>query len=137
MAVWGIGSMFCGRDDKLKFFINESFWCTGYSQQEKPEIYEMIKNIHIGDVVYVKSLPIKSNIMKIRAVGIVNDSFKGSNSHQGFENCGNEIGVKWLVVESNQPLAQEKITDEYINERKTTIFKERNRKIIEKIIEMI
>ena len=118
MAIWGVGAKFGGWDNKLDSFINESFWCTGFTQQEKPEIYEMIKNIQIGDIVYVKSLPIKSNIMNVRAVGIVTESFKNFNSHKGFESCGNEIGIKWLIAESNQPLLKEKITDKYINERK-------------------
>ena len=137
MAVWGVGAKFDGWDNKLDSFVNESFWCTGFTQQEKPEIYEMIKNIQIGDIVYVKSLPIKSNIMNVRAVGIVTDSFKDSNSHKEFENCGNEIGVKWLIAESNQPLLKEEITDKYINERKTTIFKEYNKDIIKMVINLL
>lgn len=137
MAVWGVGAKFDGWDNKLDSFVNESFWCTGFTQQEKPEIYEMIKNIQIGDIVYVKSLPIKSNIMNVRAVGIVTESFKNFNSQKGFENCGNEIGVKWLITESNQPLLKEKITDKYINERKTTIFKEYNKDIIKIVINLL
>lgn len=137
MAIWGVGAKFDGWDNKLDSFVNESFWCTGFTQQEKPEIYEMIKNIQIGDIVYVKSLPIKSNIMNVRAVGIVTESFKNFNSHKGFENCGNEIGVKWLITESNQPLLKEEITDKYINGRKTTIFKEYNKDIIKRVINLL
>ena len=137
MAIWGVGAKFGGWDNKLDSFINESFWCTGFTQQEKPEVYEMIKNIQIGDIVYVKSLPIKSNIMNVRAVGIVTESFKNFNSHKGFESCGNEIGIKWLIAESNQPLLKEKITDKYINERKTTIFKEYNKDIIKMVINLL
>lgn len=137
MAIWGVGAKFDGWDNKLYSFVNESFWCTGFTQQEKPEIYEMIKNIQIGDIVYVKSLPIKSNIMNVRAVGIVTESFKNFNSHNGFGNCGNEIGVKWLIAESNQPLLKEEITDKYINGRKTTIFKEYNKDIIKRVINLL
>lgn len=137
MAIWGVGAKFGSWDNKLDSFVKESFWCTGFKEQEKPEVYEMIKSIKIGDVVYVKSLALNSNIMNVRGIGIVTESFKNLNSHKGFESCGNEIGVKWLIAESKQPLFQEKITDKYINERKTTIFKEYNRDIIKRIINQL
>ncbi len=137
MAIWGVGAKFGGWDNKLESFSKENFWCTGFSEQQKPEVYDMIKNIQIGDIVYVKSLPISSNIMNVRAVGIVTDSFKDSNSHKGFENCSNEIGVKWLIADLNQPLLKVEITDKYINDRKTTIFKEYNMQIVAKVIGLL
>lgn len=75
--------------------------------------------------------------MNVRAVGIVTESFKNFNSHKEFGNCGNEIGVKWLIAESNQPLLKEEITDKYINGRKTTIFKEYNKDIIKRVINLL
>ena len=45
MAIWGVGAKFGGWDNKLDSFVKESFWCTGFKEQEKPEVYEMIKSI--------------------------------------------------------------------------------------------
>lgn len=143
MAIWGVGAKFGSWDSKLDDFIREHFWCTGYTESEKPKIYDTIKSIDIGDIIYVKSLPINSNNMRVWAIGIVTDEFKNSNSHTGFENCHNEIGVKWIIPDLNEvstgkePLTQIEINDQYINERKNTIFKEYNREIIEKIVKII
>lgn len=137
MAIWGVGAKFGGRDSKMNSFIEESFWCTGFIEQEKPKVYEMIKEIQIDDVVFMKSLPLKSSTMNIWAIGIVTDIFKNTNSHIGFEDCYNEIGVKWIISNLNQPLLTVEVHDKQINERKTTIFREYNIDIVEKIIKLL
>lgn len=140
MAIWGVGVKFGGWDNKLASFITENFWCTGFSEEEKPDVYETLKEIKIGDIIYAKSMFKTADTMNVRAVGIVTDTFKNSNSHIGFENCSNEIGVKWLIgnpKDAEKVLIQIKVDDQYINERKTTIFKERNLDIIQKVVALL
>lgn len=86
MAIWGMGANFSIKDNQLDNFIRENFVCIGWSEQEQPKYYELMKKIKIGDIIYIKSFYITTNPMKIKAIGVVTDTFKNSNSHQGYEN---------------------------------------------------
>lgn len=134
MAIWGMGSMFGGTEEQKDSFINENFVCVGWKESDKPDIYKKLEEIKIGDIIYIKSLPIKSRTMKIKAVGIVTDKLKRENNHSGYEEVANEIGVKWLNSNIDKTI---EITDDKINERKTTLFLEENTEYIKSIIDFV
>lgn len=133
MAIWGMGANFSIKDNQLDNFIRENFVCIGWSEQEQPKYYELMKKIKIGDIIYIKSFYITTNPMKIKAIGVVTDTFKNSNSHQGYENCDNEVKIKWLNTDLNEELP---VNDKY-KERKSSIFKEDNEEIAKRIIALI
>lgn len=72
--------------------------------------------------------------MKVKAVGIVTSKLKRQNTHQGYENCENEIGVKWLNSSINKYII---IDDDRLKERKGSLFAETNKDYIKEIISFI
>lgn len=129
MAIWGMGSHFGGSENQIDSFLNENFVCLGYTKKTAPDLIDMMKEIKIGDIIFIKSFKIGSNLMHINAIGIVTEEFKCSNSHKGYENCDNEIGVKWFVKEKLETV----LVDDKYKQRKTSLFLEYN-KDVQKII---
>lgn len=134
MSVYGMGSLFCGTKEQLDNFVNEGFVCIGWKKEDKPELYAILNNIKIGDIIYIKALPFNSKSMKIKAVGIVTAEPKNTNTHNGYEECENEIGVKWLNSDINKLID---VDDGNLNARKGSVFVETNSEYIKKIISLI
>ena len=134
MSVYGMGSLFCGTEEQLDNFVSEGFVCIGWKKEDKPELYAILNNIKIGDIIYIKALPLSSKTMRIKAVGIVTTALKTENTHHGYEKCGNEIGIKWLKSNINKSI---NIDDSNINKRKGSLFIETNTDYIDKIISFI
>lgn len=119
MSVYGMGSMFSSTDEQLDNFINEGFVCIGWKQNQKPELYTILSNIKVGDIIYVKALPFNSKSMKIKAVAIVIEKLKNKNTHKGYEDCENEIGVKWISTNINKSI---NVDDSSLNKRKESVL---------------
>lgn len=134
MSVYGMGSLFCGTKEQLDNFVNEGFVCIGWKKEDKPELYAILNNIKIGDIIYIKALPLSSKTMRIKAVGIVTAEPKNTNTHNGYEECENEIGVKWLNSDINKLID---VDDGNLNARKGSVFVETNSEYIKKIISLI
>ena len=134
MSVYGMGSMFSSTDEQLDNFINEGFVCVGWKQNQKPELYTILSNIKVGDIIYVKALPFNSKSMKIKAVAIVIEKLKNKNTHKGYEDCENEIGVKWISTNINKSI---NVDDSSLNKRKESVFVETNCDYIKRIINLI
>lgn len=133
MAIWGMGSFFNGTDNQFDNFIKENFVCMLWKEDEVPEFYEMMKEIQLGDIIYLKSFKRGSNEMHINAVGIVTETFENKNYHSGYENCDNKIGVEWINKNANEVIEVNSI----YKQRKTTICKEYDKKVVKKIIKLI
>lgn len=134
MSVYGMGSLFSATEEQLGNFVSEGFACIGWKKKEKPELYEILNSIKIGDIIYIKALPFNSKSMKIKAVGVVTAEPQNTNTHHGYEECENEIGVKWLKSNINKSI---NIDDSNINKRKGSLFIETNTDYIDKIISFI
>jgi hypothetical protein len=78
MSVYGMGSLFCGTKEQLDNFVNEGFVCIGWKKEDKPELYAILNNIKIGDIIYIKALPFNSKSMKIKAVLFINTILRQS-----------------------------------------------------------
>lgn len=133
MAVWGIGSCFEERKEQLDNFINGEFVCLGWRREEKPEYFKMLEEIKLGDIIYVKSYFIPTEPMTVKAICVVTETLRNSNSHNGYEQCDNEIGVKWLSTNLNKKIP----IDSMFKERKSSIFKESNSAIIRDILSLL
>ena len=88
----------------------------------------------MGDIIYVKALPFNSKSMKIKAVAIVIEELKNKNTHKGYEDCENEIGVKWISTNINKSI---NVDDSSLNKRKESVFVETNCEYIKRIINLI
>ncbi len=133
MAIWGMGSHFHGTDNQFDNFIKGKFVCMLWKENEVPEFYEMMKEIQLGDIIYLKSFKRGSNEMHINAVGIVTETFENENTHIGYEHCNNQISVEWVNKNTNEVIEVNGI----YKQRKTTICKEYDKKVVKRIIKLI
>lgn len=133
MAIWGIGSHFNGTDNQIHNFIKENFVCMLWKEDDVPEFYEMMKEIQLGDIIYLKSFQRGSNDMHINAIGIVTETFRDENAHVGYEHCNNQIGVEWINKNPNEVI---KVNSIY-KQRKTTICKEYDKKVVKCIVKLM
>ena len=52
LRVWGMGANW-GNKSKLKEFLENSYAGIGWLENEAPSLYEMIRDIQIGDIMYL------------------------------------------------------------------------------------
>lgn len=69
MAVYGIGAYY--DNDVSDFFIEQKCACIGYGKSEASSLYEMLRRIKIGDIIYIKSFNIQKQAIYIKAIGFV------------------------------------------------------------------
>ena len=56
MAVWGIGAYNPkNNEDKAKQFVEKGKIEIGYTEEEKPMFYRLLKSIEYGDLVFIKA----------------------------------------------------------------------------------
>lgn len=91
MAIYGIGASYERKYDKTEKFINGSCACIGYSMEETPELYMILKSVKVGDVIYIKSRNIQDKQIIIKAVGLVKD-----NELKNHGDLGTGIEVSWV-----------------------------------------
>ena len=103
MAIFGIGATY-GKKNVADKFINNNVVCIGWSNDDAPTLHEIFKSLKVGDIVYIKSTPIKSDF-RIKAVGIITD-----NTIQKVPELGTCIKVRWLW---NGLMKIPKIKDKY------------------------
>ena len=90
VAIYG-GSAFY-QIDVTKDFIENGCFCSGYEMEKEPILYDMMRAIEVGDIIYIKSsTPRAKGILYIKAIGIVT-----ANKICTQTNLGNGIKVNWL-----------------------------------------
>lgn len=139
MAVFGIGAYY--DKDVSSDFVNEECACIGYGKTEASSLYEMLRRIKKGDVIYIKSYDIKNKTVLIKAIGYVIGRnikefyFPNSKDSMGF---GRKILWRKVFEENNQwirvPLEDE---DKKNNVYNNTLYEEYSDTIINKILELL
>ena len=104
----------------------------GYSEEDHPDYYEIMRSINPGDIVFIKARFMLNQPMKIKAVGIAVDTdLSNANGMDGQKG----IIVKWLKDLTDEPVVLEKTR---VNDGSTrTIYQERDLKIIDQIVELL
>lgn len=136
MAVFGIGAYF--EEDVSNDFIQRKCACIGYGKSEASSLYEMLRRIKKGDIIYIKSYQINGSIVNVKAIGYV----IGRNIEEfNFPNSKNSMGfgrkILWKkVFETNQdwikiPLSDE---DKKNNVYNNTLYEEYSDIIINKLL---
>lgn len=133
MAVWGIGAYYKGDNgtDKTQDFINQGFACIGWSENDAPALYQMIKSVKIGDIIYIKSFTPNQKQLCVKAVGIVTDNCKNH------DRLGYGVKVKWKKEFSesiNITVSSEMYRNNVFN---NTMYEEYNENIISKLVDII
>jgi hypothetical protein len=137
MGVYGVGAFY--DQDVTKDFLNASCFRIGYEKNDATTLYEMLRRVKLGDIVYIKSTTSRAkNNLYIKAIGFVvgrkveNYQFANGNS-MGY---GRE--VKWVKDYSDDvriiPLHDE---DRVNNVYSNTMYEEYSKSIILQIIEWL
>lgn len=114
MAIFGIGAYY--GDDVSQEFIDQDIIGVGWSDEEAPELREYITALKVGDIVYIKAVPISSKDIHVKAIGIITDHKVVRDK----EIVSTGRNVKWLSKEKfTIPKPQEKN-----NVRTNTIYEE-------------
>jgi len=139
MAVFGIGAYY--DENVASDFITEECACIGYGKSEASSLYEMLRRIKKGDIIYIKSFSIQGSVVLIKAIGYVIGRkiekfyFPNSKDSMGF---GRKILWK-RVYETNPewiriPLEED---DKKNNVYQNTLYEEYSDTIINKILEQL
>lgn len=126
MAIYGIGATY-DNEDVSQDFIDNNMACIGWSIDDAPSLYEILRGMKIGDIIYIKSAPIGQDI-RVKGVGIITN-----NEIIETPELGSGVTVKWLWSGTEY---LSKINDKY-NVRNNTLYEEYNKEIQAIIINLI
>lgn len=119
MRFWGIGANDGESNYDGEFRENDCAYISWY-EEEAPTLYEMLKTIEFGDIIYIKSFTIKGNVVNIKGVGIV----IGKKCYRD----RSALEVKWLDDEIQDKIS---VHGEKNNVYQNTLYEEFNTEILE------
>ena len=130
MAIFGIGAYYTDKNlDMTDSFLSKEVACIGWSNKDGHPLYNLMKYIKIGDIIYIKAQPANIGLI-IKAVGIV----LNNNIHRvpgTGEGC---IKTKW-IWKGNIVLG--KINDSCRPIRNLTLYEELNPKIQNEVLNLL
>jgi hypothetical protein len=134
MSIYGIGASYEGKYNKQKEFISKSCACIGWEEYQAPALYNVLKKVNIGDLMYIKSMSIATKELLIKAVGVVVDNIITSYDDGNGSHLGNGIKVKWLWNDEKRI----KISDEMYryNVFNNTLYEEFNDDIQKLVVKL-
>lgn len=118
--IYAIGSMYGSTDEMLPDFLSRKVACIGWPKTEASALHQMLGQIGVGDIVFVKSHPAAHGLY-IKAVGIVD-----SPEVYSFPDLGTGRSVRWVwsFKEENGPLRLGRQNDRYDNFRMGSLYQE-------------
>lgn len=138
MDFYGVGTVFGGKTDneveKLNEFLEKDFWCMGYSDEEKPEYAELIKQIKVGDIIIAKAHAAGATYY-VKAFGIVIDTKKPDNIT---DELLTKSGVSAIWFKIFEPYIKLSSDNFHVGGSRThTIYQEKDEQNIKVIKEML
>lgn len=79
MKIWGMGTCYGGYDDQTDCFVKNSIAAIGWDENDAIDLYAMMRDVEIGDILYLKSTYPKKGvgrILRIKAIGKVTNPCK-------------------------------------------------------------
>ena len=129
MAIWGFGYKYEGGTvDKSEDFISKGLVCSGWGKTNE-YVYQQLKQIKIGDIIFLKTYDKGGYKLRIKAIGIV----KEKPNIQNNEELGSCIKVEWIKVYSN-PM-EISVKDSVPHIRTATLYEELTPEICKKVVE--
>ncbi len=125
MAIWGFGYKYGGVEDKLEEFVKKQVACSGWGKDNE-YFCELLNQVKIGDIVFLKTYDKGSYLLKVRAIGIVTG--KGLKNDETLGVC---IQVKYIKI-YDKPL-EIKVNDSVLH-RGATLYEELSSEVCRKII---
>ena len=129
MAVYGIGAMYGGVEDKAKDFIRNEVACVGFQPQDATAIHAQMSKIKAGDVIFIKSY-VPQTGLHIKAVGIVTDPLFRKITN----NLGWGVGVRWV---SSDRITIGKLDDHSDYVRRGSFYEEFNPDVLRRVIDVL
>jgi hypothetical protein len=126
LAIFGIGAWY--GEDVTNTFLKKQVACIGWDEQDAPSLHRMIAHIKIGDIIYIKTHPADRGLT-IKAIGIAIDD-KVTEIKDAGAAC---LRAKWVWTGSEHLGS---IQDKY-NVRNNTLYEEYNRKVQERVLELL
>lgn len=142
MSVFGAGAYY--DDDVTKDFLEGECFCIGYEKKDASALYEMLRRVKIGDIVYLKSFKMgkkgESGKIFIKAIGFVVGQNIKSLSFSDGSDMGYGRKVKWIKDYSDREdwfeielNAEERVNNVYAN----TLYEEYSARIIKIVIDLL
>jgi len=128
MAIFGIGAFY--DEDVSEDFIEQSVACIGWSEKDASTLYNILRCLRVGDIIYIKSQPPQVGLI-IKAVGIVSD-----NKLEKYPDLGTGVKMKWLWT-GNEKLGKIPELDDKYNVRNNSIYEEFNRFVQDKVLKLL
>lgn len=128
MAIFGIGAYY--DNDVSGIFIEKELACIGWSEETTSALYNILRSIKVGDIIYIKSQPPQIGLI-IKAVGLVVD-----NEVLFHEGIGAGVKMKWIWT-GNEKLGRIKALDDKYNVRNNSIYEEFNRFVQNKVVQLL
>lgn len=134
MATYAFGAAYGGNDDKTRAFIAKSAAFIGWMPEEAPFLHNMLRQVEVGDLVFLKSFAPSVGLL-IKAAGIVSKTDIPQDWDLGFG-----IGVDWAFTGEagggeNRLLG--KLHDKADFMRGGTLYREFNTKVVSEVIDLI
>ena len=126
MAIFGIGAYY--EEDVSQDFIKRNLVGIGHSVRNAPELYQFMRTLKVGDVVYIKSYSASSPDIIVKAIGMILDDEEVKNKTVS---CGRN--VKWV---DTQTFRIPKPKERY-NVRKNSMYEEFHPKVQRIILERL
>ena len=89
MAIFGIGAFY--EEDVSQDFIKKNLAGIGHSIEDAPELYQFMRTLKVGDVVYIKSVPRSNSDISVKGIGVIIDDKEVKHE---LVTCGRH--VKWM-----------------------------------------
>ena len=128
MTIYGLGSYYGSSGDVSEEFFHNNVACVGWGYEDSPSLHEMMYNVKIGDIIYLKSHPANIGLI-IKAVGIVTDNTLLDKGDLGSA-C---VTVKW-VWKGEEIIGR---LDDRYNVRLNTMYEEYNPIVLQMVIEYL
>ncbi|MEN9303974.1 MAG: hypothetical protein RL264_2403 [Bacteroidota bacterium] len=145
MAIYGAGSKWDEDEMKVDFIANNNF-VIGWDYNHAKDLYDIVSSLKAGDIIYLKANQVGSRNLRVKAIGIVTQSFvhtliENSLTRELITNWNSfTINVRWIVRNEFQiqiPESEGKLT----NVRAATFYEENlplvQSRIIENLINQI
>ncbi len=127
-----------GTEDHSSTFVNKGIACVGWDKDNAPAFYEMIQQINVGDIVFLKSFSPKAGL-NIKAIGIVRSSKILQFEDTDGLGIGREVAWKFHASKQSDWVWLGRLGDKYDFMRGGTMYIETNPKVqsivIEKLLE--
>ncbi len=130
MAVWGIGATWDGRDVS-KEFVGYSTAAIGYNEDEKPTFHKRMRDVKVGDLIFIKAKHNESGWLYVKAIGIVMDIHLCAEN--GFEGQDG-IKVRWIKNLTDNPV---KISSPPEYGSTHTLYEEKKDSVIQSVVNLL